>query len=53
MKKQVPTEAEVRRFFQTAYYTTLSYDSETGNVKVGNDRTQLVYPTEEYEEDDY
>jgi hypothetical protein len=48
--KKVPTEQEVRRFFQTAYYTTLTYDSETGNTKVGNDRTQMIYPDEELDD---
>jgi len=42
--KPPPSEEEVRRFFHEAYYTSMTYDSESGDVRVNTDRTGLIYP---------
>ena len=48
MKKPMPSEAEVRRFFQQAYYTALEYDSDSHEIKVRyNDTTGMIYPIED------
>jgi hypothetical protein len=44
--KPVPTEKEVRRFFQEHSYVTMENDKETGGVKIqSGDKTGLIYPT--------
>jgi len=45
MKKPMPSEEEVRRFFQEAYYSSIEYDAESHEIKVQyNDVTGLIYP---------
>lgn len=50
----VPTEEEVRRFFQEAYYVDMTYDSESGDVNIqSHDKTNLIYPVQlEFDFDD-
>jgi len=46
MKDKIPTEEEVRRFFQEHNYSTIVYDSETGGTRVqSEDLTQMIYPS--------
>jgi len=46
--EKIPTEEEVRRFFQEAYYSTMTHDSETGQVKVQyHDLSGMIYPVED------
>ena len=45
-KERMPSEEEVRKFFQQAYYTTMSHDNETGTVNYGYNTDQCIYPTE-------
>ena len=50
-KTQVPTESEVRKFFQQSYYTTQRYEPETGNYKIKyGDMSGCVYPMEKENE---
>lgn len=44
-KTTIPSEEEVRRYFQEHSYVTMSYDSETNSVSMKyKDLTNLVYP---------
>lgn len=47
---QVPSEEQVRRFFQESYYTTYSHDSETGKAKKSSNTDGIVYPREPSDE---
>ena len=46
-KEKIPTEEEVRRFFQESYYTTMKYNPESGTEKIRhNDQENFIYPVD-------
>lgn len=50
--KKVPTEKEVRRFFQESYYVTMNWNSESQITMHSTDLTRFVYPKEAMDDDD-
>jgi len=51
--KKLPTEQEVRRFFQESYYVTMSWNSETQQATMNSkDLTNFVYPTDKGDSDE-